>query len=62
VRHSLQWARGMGHELADEFVGMYVNDYTLDYGEKGRRAVSLFLEEAAAAEIIPQKPELVFVD
>lgn len=61
VRHSLQWARGMGHELADEFVGMYVNDYTLDYGEKGRRGVELFLTEAADKALIPKKPDLVFV-
>ncbi|MGI8907528.1 MAG: MqnA/MqnD/SBP family protein [Candidatus Sumerlaeaceae bacterium] len=61
VRHSLQWARGMGHELADEFVGMYVNDYTLDYGDKGRRAVEMFLSEAAQAGIIPKKPDIAFV-
>jgi 1,4-dihydroxy-6-naphthoate synthase len=61
VKHSLQWARGMGHELADEFVGMYVNDYTLDYGETGRKGVELFLSEAAEKGIIPKKPELVFV-
>ena len=61
VEHSLKWARGMGHELADEFVGMYVNDYTLDYGVKGRKAVELFLQEAAEHGIIPQKPEIVFV-
>lgn len=61
VKHSLQWGRGMGHDLADKFVGMYVNGYTLDYGEKGRRAVELLLTEAAEAGIIPQKPEITFV-
>lgn len=61
VQHSLQWARGMETDLADKFVGMYVNDYTLDYGDKGRRAVELLLTEAADADIIPQKPEIVFV-
>src|SRR5207253_9835275 len=35
VQHALQYARDMGRELADKFVGMYVNHWTLDYGEKG---------------------------
>jgi 1,4-dihydroxy-6-naphthoate synthase len=61
VKHSLQWARGMGFDLADKFVGMYVNDYTLDYGEKGRKAVQLLLKEAADHKIIPQKPNVEFV-
>ncbi|MBN8245924.1 MAG: hypothetical protein J0L84_00610, partial [Verrucomicrobia bacterium] len=41
VAHALQWARDMGHELADRFVGMYVNHWTRSYGEKGREAVRL---------------------
>lgn len=61
VQHSLQWARDMGHELADQFVGMYVNDYTVDYGDKGRKAVRLLLQEAVHANVIPAVPELVFV-
>ena len=61
VKHSLQWARGMGFDLADKFVGMYVNDYTLDYGEKGRKAVQLLLKEAADHKIIPEKPNVEFV-
>ena len=61
VQHSLQWARDMGHELADQFVGMYVNDYTVDYGDMGRKAVRLLLQEAVHAGIIPAVPELVFV-
>ena len=36
VQHALQYARDMGRDLADKFVGMYVNHWTLDYGEKGR--------------------------
>lgn len=61
VKHSMQWGRGLDQELADKFVGMYVNDLTLDYGEAGRKSVELFLTEAAEAGIIPAKPDLVFV-
>lgn len=61
VEYALQWARDMGHELADEFVGMYVNELTVDYGERGRRAVNLLLDLAAEKRIIPAKPDVVFV-
>lgn len=61
VQHSLQYARDMGEDLADRFVGMYVNDYTLDYGEKGRRAVKLLLSEATEKGYIPAMPDLIFV-
>lgn len=61
VRHSLQWARDMGQDLADKFVGMYVNDLTIDYGERGRRSVELFLSEAAEKGYVPAMPELAFV-
>jgi 1,4-dihydroxy-6-naphthoate synthase len=60
VRHSMAYARGMGTDLADKFVGMYVNDYTIDYGERGREAVRLLLERAHAAGIIPRPVELEF--
>src|SRR3954470_6240971 len=43
VQHALQFARDMGRELADKFVGMYVNHWTLDYGEKGRESIRRFL-------------------
>ena len=62
VRHSMQWGRGMSHELADEFVGMYVNDLTLDFGERGRRGVELFLREAHEKGFIPEPVELEFVE
>jgi len=62
VAHAMQWARDMGRDLADKFVGMYVNDLTLDYGERGRRAVNLLLTMAAQRGLIPAKPEIVFVD
>ena len=62
VAHSMDHARGMDTPLADEFIGMYVNDYTLDYGDAGRQAIRLFLGEAHAAGLIPQPVELEFVE
>jgi len=62
VAHAMPLARGMDTALADQFIGMYVNDYTLDYGERGRRAIREFLGRAHAAELIPAPVELEFVD
>jgi 1,4-dihydroxy-6-naphthoate synthase len=56
VAFALNYARDMGRDLADRFVGMYVNDWTLDYGDAGRRAVMQFLKEAEAASLIPPVP------
>lgn len=61
VQHALQYARDMGRELADQFVGMYVNHWTLDYGERGRKSIRLFLDRAYEQEIIPHRQELEFV-
>ena len=61
VQHALQFARDMGRELADKFVGMYVNHWTLDYGDKGRESIRRFLGRAFAAGLIPRTPELEFV-
>ena len=61
VEHALQYARDMGRDLADKFVGMYVNHWTLDYGEKGRESIRRFLNDAYALELIPKPPELEFV-
>ena len=61
VQHSLQYARDMGRDLADKFVGMYVNHWTLDYGEKGRESIRRFLGRAHQAGLIPRAPELEFV-
>lgn len=61
VAHSMAHARGLDTGLADRFIGMYVNDLTLDYGERGRRGVEKFLSEAAAARLIPADPEIEFV-
>jgi len=61
VEHALKYARDMGRELADKFVGMYVNDWTLDYGERGRQSIRLFLDRACARGLIPRAPQLEFV-
>ncbi len=61
VRHALQYARDMGQDLADKFVGMYVNHWTLDYGEKGRESIRRFLDQAHERGLIPHRQELEFV-
>jgi 1,4-dihydroxy-6-naphthoate synthase len=53
LAHAQQYARGLAPERTDTFVGMYVNDWTVDYGDKGRRAVQLLLDEGAKAGILP---------
>lgn len=61
VAHSMRYARDMGVELADKFVGMYVNHWTLDYGERGRESIRRFLGLAHEAGLIPHRQELEFV-
>ena len=61
VQHSLQYARDMGRDLADKFVGMYVNHWTLDYGDPGRESIRRFLRRAHEAGLTPRAPELEFV-
>lgn len=61
VQHALQYARDMGKDLADKFVGMYVNHWTLDYGEKGRESIRRFLHRAYQQGLIPHQQELEFV-
>ena len=61
VAHSLQWARDMGQDLADRFVGMYVNHWTLDYGERGRESIRRFLARGQSLGAIPKAPPLEFV-
>ncbi|MBM3334482.1 ABC transporter substrate-binding protein [Candidatus Sumerlaeota bacterium] len=53
--HALAYARDMDRPLADRFVGMYVNEYTLDLGERGRRAIAVLLDRAHAEGRIPQR-------
>ena len=60
--HSMQYARGLDRSKADTFVGMYVNDWTLDYGDKGRQAVRLFLDRGVKAGLITKPITVEFVD
>jgi 1,4-dihydroxy-6-naphthoate synthase len=62
LNYALKYARDMDVNLADKFVGMYVNDWTLDYGERGRAAIRKLLGEAHRAGIIPNPVELEFVE
>ncbi|MGD0089066.1 MAG: MqnA/MqnD/SBP family protein [Planctomycetota bacterium] len=51
--YALKYGRGLSRAKADKFVGMYVNEYTLDYGEKGRKAVRLFLDSGRRLGLVP---------
>ncbi|MCS6864784.1 MAG: MqnA/MqnD/SBP family protein [Gemmataceae bacterium] len=62
LAHALQYARDMTPDLADRFVGMYVNHWTLDYGERGRAAIRRLLDEGHRAGIIPNPVQLEFVE
>ena len=62
LAYALQYARDMDMALADKFVGMYVNHWTLDYGDRGRAAIRKLLAEGHRAGIIPQPVELEFVE
>ena len=61
VEHSLQYARDMGIDLADKFVGMYVNEWTLDYGDAGRESIRRFLKRGFEMGFVSTNPELEFV-
>ncbi len=61
LAYAMQFARDMQPELADRFVAMWVNDLTLDYGDRGREAVKLLLKEGHAKGIIPHKVNIDFV-
>jgi 1,4-dihydroxy-6-naphthoate synthase len=60
--YALQFARDMDPVLADKFVGMYVNKWTLDYGPEGRRAVTELLQRGAAAGMLPSGVPIEFLD
>ena len=53
VEYALQFGRDLDRNLADRFVGMYVNDWTLDYGPRGREAITRLLRDGARAGIVP---------
>jgi 1,4-dihydroxy-6-naphthoate synthase len=61
LTHALQYGRDLDRAKADEFVGMYVNDWTLDFGEKGRQAVRLLLQRGYVAGIIPNPVDVEFI-
>ena len=60
--HAMRYARGLDRSKADTFVGMYVNDWTLDYGERGRRAIRELLNRGVAAGVIPRAVAVEFVE
>jgi len=61
LAHAQGFSRGLDRDRTDRFVGMYVNAYTVDYGEVGRRAVGELLARAHAARLIPAPVDLAFV-
>ena len=61
LQYAMQFARDLDPQMADKFVGMYVNERTLDYGKDGRAAIVKLLEMGHQAGIIPQKPNVEFV-
>lgn len=61
LEYALKFARGLPVEKADKFVGMYVNDLTVDYGDRGKKAIETFLKEAYDKGLIKNLPEINFV-
>jgi 1,4-dihydroxy-6-naphthoate synthase len=61
LAHAKQFNRGIGDERTDTFVGMYVNDWTVDYGPRGRQAVQLLLDRGHEAGVIPERVAVEFV-
>jgi 1,4-dihydroxy-6-naphthoate synthase len=61
LEYALQYARDLDPALADRFVGMYVNDWTVDYGPRGREAVRLLMTRAAEAGLVPGPVDIQFV-
>jgi 1,4-dihydroxy-6-naphthoate synthase len=61
VEYALQFGRDLDRNLADKFVGMYVNDWTLDYGPRGRQAIGQLLRAGAAAGLVPDPGEVQYI-
>ena len=59
--YALDYGRGLDRDKADRFVGMYVNDLTVDYGERGKKAMQQFLYRAFDERLIPKVPQLDFL-
>ncbi len=62
LAHAARFNRGIGDERTDTFVGMYVNEWTVDYGTRGRAAVQLLLDRAFEAGLVPRRVQVEFVD
>ncbi len=62
LTYAMDFGRGIGRPLADRFVGMYVNDYTLDYGPRGRRALETFLSRGHIIGALPHPTDVEFAD
>ena len=62
LAYALQYGRDLDHQKADTFVGMYVNDWTLDFGDRGRQAVSELLHRGHEAGVISQRIDPEFID
>jgi len=60
--YAMDFGRGLDRELTDRFVGMYVNDWTLDYGDRGRRSIERFLDEGRTVGLVPRNATVQFVD
>ena len=61
VNYAMQFARDMETDMADKFIGMYVNNWTLGYGARGRQAVHEFLKRGVDAGLIPGPPDAEFL-
>ena len=62
LAHASRYNRGIGDERTDTFVGMYVNQWTVDYGLRGRQAVQKLLDRGHEAGVIPERVQVDFVD
>jgi 1,4-dihydroxy-6-naphthoate synthase len=61
VEYALRFGRDLNRQLADQFVGMYVNHWTLDYGPRGREAITRLLKEGARAGLVPDVGDVEYV-
>lgn len=61
IPYALEFGRGINAQLGARFVKMYVNDVTIDMGERGEQALHLLFDKAAAKQLIPRKPEIILV-
>jgi len=60
--YALSFGRGISYEDADRFVSMYVNDYAVDLGIQGKKAIETFLDQGFRAGFLAQSPQVEFVD